>query len=307
MPPRNFDLHQTITDRIISAIETGPGEWQMPWRVGSGNRRPANAASGKAYNGINILALWAEAQINRYSSHLWASYRQWTSQGCQVRKGAKASFVVFYKELHIEPDDPAADEAAGRRLIARVTPVFNADEVEGFTAVTPTLTVDPAKTLADIEMFIARTGAAIIHGGERAGYSPKLDQIQMPQPEAFVGSSTSSATQAYYATLLHELTHWTAPAHRCNRDLSGRFGSEAYAMEELVADLGAAFLCADLGIANEPRADHAQYLAHWLKVLKADKRAIFTAASKAAQATAFLSGTAISEPVFRPHPSLSRR
>ena len=169
----------------------------------------------------------------------------------------------------------------------------------GFRRSHDSSTIDPAKTLADIETFIARTGAAIIHGGERACYSPKLDEIQMPQQEAFVGSSTSSATEAYYATLLHELTHWTAPAHRCDRDLSGRFGSEAYAMEELVAELGAAFLCADLGIANEPRADHAQYLSHWLKVLKADKRAIFTAASKAAQATAFLGGPAISKPVLR--------
>jgi antirestriction protein ArdC len=111
----------------------------------------------------------------------------------------------------------------------------------------------------------------------------------MPDRASFTGSAASTATEAYYSTVLHELTHWTAPSHRCNRDLSGRFGTEAYAMEELVAELGAAFLCAELGIAIEPRPDHAQYLAHWLNVLKADKRAIFTAASKAAEASAFLS------------------
>lgn len=110
----------------------------------------------------------------------------------------------------------------------------------------------------------------------------------MPTREAFTGSATSSPNEAYYSTLLHELTHWTGPAHRCDRDLSGRFGTEAYAVEELVAELGAAFLCAELGIAVEPRADHAQYLVHWLKVLKTDKRAIFTAASKAGEAVAFL-------------------
>jgi antirestriction protein ArdC len=117
----------------------------------------------------------------------------------------------------------------------------------------------------------------------------------MPQRASFTGSATSTATEAYYSTVLHELTHWTAPPHRCNRDLSGRFGSEAYAMEELVAELGAAFLCAELGITAEPRADHAQYLTHWLTVLKADKRAIFTAASKAAQASAFLESAAAGE------------
>lgn len=110
----------------------------------------------------------------------------------------------------------------------------------------------------------------------------------MPPRELFIGSTTSSATEAYYSTLLHELTHGTGPAHRCDRDLSGRFGTDAYAMEELVAELGAAFLCAELGVAVEPRADHAQYLAHWLNVLKADKRAIFTAASKAGEAAAYV-------------------
>jgi antirestriction protein ArdC len=142
--------------------------------------------------------------------------------------------------------------------------------------------------LPDVDGFVARTGAAIVHGGNRACFVPKLDEIHMPPRELFTGSATSSATEAYYSTLLHELVHWTGPAHRCDRDLSGRFGTEAYAMEELVGELGAAFLCAELRIAVEPRADHAQYLAHWLNVLKADKRAIFTAASKAGEAVAFL-------------------
>lgn len=134
--------------------------------------------------------------------------------------------------------------------------------------------------------------AGAVAGGNRACFIPKLDEIHMPERASFAGSATSTATEAYYSTVLHELTHWTAPAHRCNRDLSGRFGSDAYAIEELVAELGAAFLCAELGITVEPRIDHAQYLAHWLNVLKADKRAIFTAASKAAKASAYLSAKA---------------
>jgi antirestriction protein ArdC len=139
-----------------------------------------------------------------------------------------------------------------------------------------------------VDAFIAATGAVIRHGGGRACYIPATDEIRMPERAAFTGSATSSAEESYYATLLHELTHWTGPVHRCGRDLSGRFGSDAYAMEELIAELGSAFLCGELGIAAVPRSDHAQYLAHWLAVLKADKRAIFTAASKASEAIGFL-------------------
>lgn len=146
----------------------------------------------------------------------------------------------------------------------------------------------PTTPTSSVDAFIASTGATIVHGGSRACFIPKLDEIHMPERACFTGSTTSTATEAYYSTVLHELTHWTAPKHRCNRDLSGRFGSDAYAMEELVAELGAAFLCAELGITVEPRPDHAQYLAHWLNVLKADKRAIFTAVSKAGEAAAFV-------------------
>ncbi|MBH5372266.1 hypothetical protein HZZ16_30020 [Bradyrhizobium sp. CNPSo 4016] len=188
--------------------------------------------------------------------------------------------------MEVEADENSEDERKSR-LFARATPVFNADQVDGPEEAPIAAPVDE---LGDVDAFIARTEAKIVHGGNRACFIPKLDEIHMPPREAFMGSATSSPTEAYYSTLLHELTHWTGPAHRCDRDLSGRFGSQAYAMEELVAELGAAFLCAELGIAVEPRADHAQYLAHWLKVLTADKRAIFTAASKAGEAVAFLHG-----------------
>jgi antirestriction protein ArdC len=142
--------------------------------------------------------------------------------------------------------------------------------------------------LEQAEAFVAATGASISHGGGRAFYRPATDSIQLPPREAFVGSPTSTPAEAYYSTLLHELTHWTSAPSRCNRELGKRFGDDAYAIEELVAELGTAFLCADLGITDEPRADHAQYLAAWLSILKADKKAIFTAASKASEAAAFL-------------------
>ncbi|MET4491638.1 zincin-like metallopeptidase domain-containing protein [Bradyrhizobium sp. LA7.1] len=285
MSKERFDIHQHLTDRIVSAIEAGAGDWQMPWHRGSGGRHPVNVASGNKYRGVNVLGLWVDAQVNGYTSHLWGTYRQWAEKGTTVRKGQKASYVVFYKEIEVDTDH-ASENDSKRRLFARATPVFNADQVEGFGEATTEAAVED---LDSVDTVIARTGATIVHGGGRACFIPKLDEIHMPERASFTGSPTSSATEAYYSTVLHELTHWTAPAHRCNRDLSGRFGSEAYAMEELVAELGAAFLCAELGITVEPRADHAQYLAHWLNVLKADKRAIFTAAAKAAEATAFIS------------------
>jgi antirestriction protein ArdC len=284
MSKERFDIHQHLTDRIVSAIEAGAGKWQMPWHRGSGGRHPVNIASGNKYRGVNVLGLWVEAQVNGFGSHLWGTFRQWADKGATVRKGQKASYVVFYKEIEVDADAEGEDDS-GRRLFARATPVFNADQIDGFGETIPAV---PVEELHSVDGFIAGTGATIIHGGGRACFIPKLDEIHMPQLTSFTGSITSTATEAYYSTVLHELTHWTAPPHRCNRDLTGRFGSEAYAMEELVAELGAAFLCAELGITVEPRADHAQYLAHWLTVLKADKRAVFTAASKAADAAAFL-------------------
>ncbi|HEY0329871.1 MAG TPA: zincin-like metallopeptidase domain-containing protein [Rhodopseudomonas sp.] len=286
MSKERFDIHQHLTDRIVAAIEAGAGQWQMPWHRGSGGRHPVNIASGNKYRGVNVLGLWVEAQVNSYGSHLWGTFRQWQAAGATVRKGQKASYVVFYKEIEVDADDECENDSK-RRLFARATPVFNADQVDGFGA--PAVET-PVEGVGTADAFIARTGATIVHGGSRACFIPSLDEIRMPERTAFTGSATSTATEAYYATVLHELTHWTAPSHRCNRDLSGRFGTEAYAMEELVAELGAAFLCAELGISVEPRPDHAQYLAHWLNVLKADKRAIFTAASKAAEACAYLTG-----------------
>src|ERR1019366_1570514 len=165
------------------------------------------------------------------------------------------------------------------------TPVFAAEQVDGYQV--PVIDPLPAMVITPIEQaeaFVAATGASIRHGGGRAYYRPATDSIQLPPREAFIGTPTSTPAESYYSTLCHELTHWTSPESRCNRQLGKRFGDDAYAIEELVGELGTAFLCADLRITDEPRADHAQYLASWLEVLKADKKAIFTAASKASEA-----------------------
>jgi antirestriction protein ArdC len=186
-------------------------------------------------------------------------------------------------------DTESGDADTITRLFARATPVFAAEQVDGHQP--PVIDAPIATFISPIdqaEALVRATGATIHHGGGRAFYRPSTDSIQLPPREAFIGSPTSTPAEAYYSTIFHELTHWMSPPARCNRELGKRFGDQAYAIEELVAELGAAFLCADLGIIDEPHADHAQYLATWLSVLKADKKAIFTAASKASEAAAFL-------------------
>jgi len=250
-----------------------------------------NALTGKRYRGVNVLALWAAAEARGFTTGLWGTYRQWQAKGAQVRKGEKSSLVVFFKDLAVDETNPETGETdRGRRLVAKASYVFNATQVDGFSLPEPAAPSNPAEVLSQVEAYVTATGARVAFGGEGAFYRPLTDTIHMPDRARFVGSATSSPTECLYSTLLHELTHWTGIKPRCVREFGKRFGDDAYAMEELVAELGAAFLCADLGIANTPRPDHAAYISHWLTVLKADKKAIFTAASKAAQAVDYLDG-----------------
>jgi len=287
-----FDVHQAITDRIVAAIETA-GEFRLPWvRSGGGSmKRPVNISSAKPYNGVNILSLWVSALASDYPSHLWGTYRQWQERSCQVRRGEKSSLIVFYKKLDIEHANEATGETEhGERLMARASFVFNAAQVEGFALETDAaLPEEPAfDPIARAEEFAKATGATIEETGDRACYIPSLDKICMPERRRFTGTETTTPAEGYYSTLCHELVHWSGAKHRLDRDLSGRFGKEAYAMEELIAELGAAFLCGHLAITPEPRIDHAQYIASWLTALRNDKKAIFTAASKASEAANWL-------------------
>ncbi len=286
------DIYQRITDRIAAAIEAGAGTWQMPWHSGADGaapRLPVNAATGKPYRGINTVVLWATAQAEGYPNAVWATYRQWAELGAQVRRGEQSSPVVFWRVNGPDEGEDGgtggggdAGGAAGEdgtdgrrpRVFARGYSVFNVAQVDGYEA--PTLPALPEpERIGHAEAFFAALGADIRHGGNRACYVPSLDQVRMPPFPAFRDAV------AYYATLAHEATHLTGHASRCARDLRGRFGEEAYAAEELIAELGAAFICADLALTPEPRLDHAAYVASWLRVLRGDKRAIFTAAAKA--------------------------
>lgn len=278
------DIYRRVTDAIVAAIEAGAKGGKLPWHSGGADVGcPRNARSGARYRGVNVVALWASADAGGHPSGLWATYRQWQELGAQVRKGEKATDVVFWKALDgkARDDGAEADEAdgdeRGRRFVARGYGVFNAAQVDGWTPpVVPEL--PDAERVGRAERFFAGLGADIRHGGDRACYRPQADVIDMPPFRAFRDAV------AYYGVLGHEATHWTGREGRCGRDLAGRFGSEAYAMEELVAELGAAFLCGALGLAAEPRPDHAGYVASWLRVLRGDPRAVFAAAGKAQQA-----------------------
>ena len=281
--PNKSDVYQTVTNAIINAIEQGAGAWKMPWHTsGRFAFSPINVTSKKPYRGINTVCLWAAAQVKGYESGHWGTYQQWQERKAQVRKGEKSTTVVFWKfqnNASESQDDSSDTPATGSRLLfTRGYSVFNAAQVDGYNP-----PADPEQPLleriAHAEEFFQRIGAEVRHGGSQAFYSPSTDHIQLPPFAAFRESI------GYYSVLAHEHTHWTASAARCDRQLGKRFGDSAYAAEELIAELGAAFTCAHLGLSTEPREDHAKYLASWLKVLKADSRAIFTAASKAQQAT----------------------
>lgn len=282
------DIHAEITAKLIAAIEADPGRPSLPWRRSSTPLfMPENALTQKQYNGINIVSLWVSAECQGFAAPVWATYRQWAELGCQVRKGEKASLVVFYKEYEAEPN-PANTDDDGKRRVARASYVFNAAQVDGYALPEAPAPLGPIERIEGVDRFVRATGARVEHGGERAFYRSSTDHIQMPDAERFCGTDTLTRSEAYYAVLAHECIHWSGASHRLNREFGKRFGDAAYAAEELVAEIGSAFLCAELGITQDTRADHAQYLAQWLTLLKSDSRAVLTAAAKASEAVAYL-------------------
>jgi antirestriction protein ArdC len=280
--------YQSVTSQIIAAIEAGAGTFVMPWH-GSivPMAMPMNAATDKPYHGVNVVALWAQAANKRLMSGYWASYQQWRQLGAQVRAGERGSMIVFYKKLEGEAEDDRADAADAPRFVIRYSHVFNAAQVDGWEHPVSNR-LSEVEINEQIEAFVQATKAEVRHGGIEACYRRREDYIAMPRPERFIGTPTSSPTEAYYAVLLHELTHWTAAPHRIDRVFGKQFGDREYASEELVAELGAAFLCSAFGIVNAPRPDHAAYISHWLGILDRHNRAIFKAASMAQEAAEYL-------------------
>jgi antirestriction protein ArdC len=269
-------VYARVTQAIVAAIDAGAVTWRMPWHhSGADVSCPTNVASGKPYRGINTVSLWAAAYGSGYASGVWGTYRQWQALGAQVRKGEHASIGVLWKEVRAKGDKGSDDEDGDhRRLFARVFGQFNADQVDGY-APEPGPVLPESERLAAAERFIAALGIDTLYGASSAYYHIGEDRIHMPDFSAF------HEAHGFYATHIHEAAHASGAAHRLDRDFSDRWTRHALAMEEATAELTASFLLADLGIAHEPRPDHAAYIASWLQLLKDEPRAIFTAASKA--------------------------
>ncbi|WP_072387135.1 zincin-like metallopeptidase domain-containing protein [Hyphomicrobium sp. CS1BSMeth3] len=282
-----FDVHQAVTDHIIAAIEAGVGgDVRMPWhRPGMFSMLPRNA-EGTHYQGINILLLLAQAQMRGFSNLTFATYKAWKEAGAQVRKGEKANLIVFYKQYSVDPDPENTDDD-GSRKVARAYSVFNVAQVDGYEL--PAIPErPPIQKHAEAEAFFRHLGIALVTGGENAFYRPSDDSITMPDERYFDASTEEQRTLDWLSVIFHEAGHATGAKHRLNRDLGKRFGSPEYAGEELVAELISAYTMAYLGLSAQPRDDHARYIANWLKALKDDKRAIFTAAARAQEALAWM-------------------
>ena len=285
------DIHALITDQIVTAIEAGAGTFKMPWHREHGALHfPRNISTGKPYQGINILTLWVVGERRNYSAPIWGTFKQWLDAGYPVRKGEKSVTGVFYKDLTFSEENAETGETVDKKVgMARAFPLFNCAQVEGYTAPTAEAFTPAAfETHARVDALIAASGADIVYGGDRAFYAPGPDRIAIPEKERFTGTETMSAAEAFEATRLHEMVHWSGAETRLDRGFGARFGDKSYAFEELIAELGAAYLCAQLGVTPIARPDHAQYLAGWLAVMKEDKKAIFTAAGQAQRAATYL-------------------
>lgn len=291
--------YKLITDRILADLETGVAPWAKPWKVDAKGQKvrvssgfPMNFSTGKQYRGVNIWLLLGAAQQHVFSKNAWATFKQIEAMGGSVRKGSKSERVFFNSKIEKEPTGAAGERVNDRGMVEfwvlKAYNVFNIDQVDG---------IDLAEGVADHVTDLPEDTSELVdaldidlrHGSERAFFSPAGDFIAMPDPAAFVD------LDSYKATLFHEIGHWTGAASRLNREFGKRFGDSAYAFEELVAELSAAFLAMEYGL--EAQLQHASYIASWIKMLKDHEQAFFRAASEAQKVLDYIRETAIKQPV----------
>jgi len=285
------DIYTTITNRIIEQLEAGTRPWLKPWNAehAAGRISRPLRSTGQPYSGINIIVLWMTAETSGFISPFWLTFKQALELGGNVKKGEHGSQIVYASTFKKKETSETGEEIEQEIPFHKQYTVFCADQCEGLPKHFYQLVEPPQEKIERIEAverFCANTKADIRYGGNQAYYAIHGDYIRLPPIETFRDA------ESHAATLLHELTHWTRHPSRLNRDDFGRkkWGDEGYAVEELIAELGSVFLSADLLITPEVREDHASYIDNWLKVLKDDKRAIFTAASYASRAVDFLHG-----------------
>ena len=275
------DVAAEITETIVRQLEAGVAPWTRPWSSPEASTAlPSNAATGKRYRGVNVMLLWATASEAGYGDSRWLTFKQAKELGGHVKKGEKSTRVVYWRPIERTEENDVGEKSTREVWICRTYNVFNVEQCEGLDLAdaAPSAAAEPGAA----ERVAADKGARVLWGGDRACYSRALDQIRMPRRDRFESDAACDAT------LLHELVHWTGHEARLARQFGKRFGDDAYAFEELVAELGAAFLCAELGVTGQ--LQHAEYLGHWAKVLEADRHAIFTASRLAFQAAELLLG-----------------
>lgn len=277
--PSKHSVYEIVTEKIIAQLEQGVIPWHQPWAaVGA----PVNLPTGRRYRGINVLLLSCAG----YSSPYWMTYRQGKLMGGQVRGGEKSTLIVFWKWLEVDSEpEPESEETVRRIPFLRYYRVFNLEQVDGIPpSRIPAAETRPVRPLAAAQALVDAmpNPPRIAHGGDKAFYRPSTDSIQMPKPEAF------DSPETFHATLFHELTHASGHPSRLGRfDLSAclaPFGSAEYSREELIAEVGAAFLCAEAGIENATLTNSAAYIQNWLGVLKNDRRMVVLAAAQAQRA-----------------------
>ena len=286
-----YDLYEQVTARILDELEKGSVPWVKPWSATPGQNFPCNAVTNRPYSGTNVILLWIAREAG-WPTPRFLTFKQAKEAGGHVRAGEHGTKVVFMKKLVVKDKSPdaAIDDVKQIPLMREYT-VFNVAQCDGLSdrivngEPMRVRNPDTRDELADA--YIASTGAKIVEGSGEAFFMPSQDLIMLPRFEAFKNADN------FYSTMFHELTHWTGPKDRCARDMKGRFGDQHYAAEELVAELGAAFQCAEFAFDNDVRSPG--YIAHWIKLLKEDKKAFFTASSAAQKAVDFLRGKAMQE------------